>query len=246
MLIIALSGWAKSGKDTAAKILISDYGFSRVAFADPLKNTVAQQFDLERQSLDDQALKEAPLLDMMVEPRDPFTRMIAEFMHKEFRTKTGKQCDSFYYHYNSEDIADASFLGVMSGPDETGELVQWMEPLYWTRRALMMVEGSSKRSTNPNYWVDRAIKTARSQNKELVVISDLRYKNEIYAMKMALGNDDELVTVRINRFENSPSSDPSERDLDDAEFDLYIENRGSIDEFYKNVNEFAKKVSSRK
>src|SRR5271165_2947097 len=115
MKVVAISGWAKSGKDTAAKILISDYGFNRVAFADPLKNTVAEQYGFERQSLDDQSLKEAPVLTMQVEPRDPYTRMIAEFMHKEFRTKFGKQCESFYYNYNGPDIADASFLGVMRG-----------------------------------------------------------------------------------------------------------------------------------
>jgi hypothetical protein len=240
MKLLAISGWSKSGKDTAAKILIDNYGFKRIAFAEPLKNTVAEQFDFERLSLDNQALKEAPLLNMRVEPKDPFTRMIAEFMYKEFRTKFGKQADSFYYNHHGEDISDASFLGIVSGmPDESGEVGQWTEPLYWTRRALMILEGSSKRSTTPNYWVERAIKTAREQGMELVVISDLRYRNEIYALKSALSANDELTTIRVDRFDTSPSQDPSERDLDDAKFDIVLSNRGTVEEFDKKVRNLA-------
>jgi hypothetical protein len=234
--IVAISGWAKSGKDTAAKILISDYGFNRVAFADPLKNTVADQFNFERNSLDTQALKEAPILTMRVEPKDPFTRMLSEFMIKEFRTLGGKQCHEFVYT-KFEGDKEPQFVGICGDGEN-----MWPEPVFWTRRSLMMLEGSSKRATNPNYWVEKAIKTARAQNKEYIVISDLRYRNEIYAVKMALGGADSLTTVRINRFDDSPSGDPSERDLDQAEFDVVIENRGSIDDFYGDVNELAKSL----
>lgn len=37
MEIIALSGYARSGKDEAAKVLVEEYGFTRVAFADKLR-----------------------------------------------------------------------------------------------------------------------------------------------------------------------------------------------------------------
>jgi hypothetical protein len=38
-----LSGWAGSGKDTAASILVEQYGFQRVAFADALKIDATQR-----------------------------------------------------------------------------------------------------------------------------------------------------------------------------------------------------------
>lgn len=37
MEIIGLAGYARSGKDEAAKILVEEYGFTRVAFADKLR-----------------------------------------------------------------------------------------------------------------------------------------------------------------------------------------------------------------
>lgn len=36
-MIIGLSGYARSGKDTVAEILINEYAFERIAFADPIR-----------------------------------------------------------------------------------------------------------------------------------------------------------------------------------------------------------------
>lgn len=40
MEIIGLSGYARSGKDEAAKVLVQDYGFIQVAFADKLRDVL--------------------------------------------------------------------------------------------------------------------------------------------------------------------------------------------------------------
>lgn len=37
---IGLSGWARSGKDTIADYLVEQHGFTRVAFADPMRNAL--------------------------------------------------------------------------------------------------------------------------------------------------------------------------------------------------------------
>jgi hypothetical protein len=63
----------------------------------------------------------------------------------------------------------------------------------------------------------------------LYVISDARYKNEINSLKATGAN---VITLRINRFDTSPSNDPSERDLDNFEFDSVISNRGTLDDLY--------------
>jgi|SRR3954469_1422380 len=36
-MLIAFSGYKTSGKDTAAKVLIDEYGFTKIAFADPVR-----------------------------------------------------------------------------------------------------------------------------------------------------------------------------------------------------------------
>jgi hypothetical protein len=40
MIVVGLSGYARSGKDTVADILVRDYGFTKMAFADPIKTMV--------------------------------------------------------------------------------------------------------------------------------------------------------------------------------------------------------------
>lgn len=65
MTLIALTGKAGSGKDTAAKLLAKGpkgyhrLGYHRLALADPLKDAAAAIFGLSRESMDDPALKEA-------------------------------------------------------------------------------------------------------------------------------------------------------------------------------------------
>ena len=36
-MIIGLTGYAQSGKDTVAQVLVDNYGFNRVSFADPIR-----------------------------------------------------------------------------------------------------------------------------------------------------------------------------------------------------------------
>jgi len=41
-MIIGLSGYARSGKDEVAKVLVEEFGFTRVAFADPIRNMLLE------------------------------------------------------------------------------------------------------------------------------------------------------------------------------------------------------------
>lgn len=60
-VIVMLSGWAGSGKDAAASILVKQHGFERVAFADALKIDAAQRSGLPLHTFHS-AEKDEPLL----------------------------------------------------------------------------------------------------------------------------------------------------------------------------------------
>ena len=51
-MLIGLHGKKLSGKDTVGNYLVNKYGFERIAFADPLKQAVANLFDLELERVD--------------------------------------------------------------------------------------------------------------------------------------------------------------------------------------------------
>ena len=233
MKLIAISGWKRSGKDTAGELLINSYGFSRINFAGPLKDKVAKDFNMTREEQDDQSLKEQPLMDYPVIPRDKFALNLVKFMYKEFRDAKGRIPLDLHVD------ASGAVMGVMEYPGifaKSEELAQ----LYWTRRAMQILEGSGKRTVDSNYWVKQAIATidslAASHKKTMgdfgndkFVITDLRYRSEVEPLRAAFGKD--LITVRVNRFDSTESTDPSERDLDNYKFDVVIDNKGTLEEF---------------
>jgi hypothetical protein len=238
MKVLAISGYKRSGKDTAAAYLVEN-GYLRVSFADVLKDMVASEYGIPRNHCDDPEHKEAPILTLPVIPKDDFTLKVANMLFEEFRTENGSRAIEPYID------PSGAFLGVM-GRD--------VAQLYWTPRALCILKGSINRAVDSGYWVNRTIDQINLLNKtqfkiddnqdtnytissngskleeSKFVISDLRYRSEVEQLKQAFGKN--LVTVRINRFEHPSSNDPSERDLDNHKFDITIENTGTLDDLY--------------
>lgn len=211
MKVIAIGGWKENGKDTVANYLIKNHAATRISFADPLKDMVAKQYDIPRESLDDPKLKEAPLLYLPVNPQDGFSKNLCNFMRGEFRDQNGKR----YGEGSPESV------------------------MYWTPRALAIMKGSSNRAVRSDFWVHNAVQQAMGIGG-LIAISDLRFKTEMVQLKEAFGED--LVTIRVRRYETSTSTDPSERDLDDAEFDFYIDNTGTLNYTYGQIEAILERI----
>lgn len=228
MPVIAFSGFKQSGKDSCSNYLCEKYGFKRVSFADPLKDAVSRDFGVLRGWLDDPAKKESPLLTNPAPAADGFTKMVSGFMVREFRTKGGF-------------IADPAYTRVNDGILQT--FTNEWENLYHTPRSLAILVGSSMRAGDSAFWVKKAILDIRShtewENHGNFVISDLRYQSEVKQLKDAFGEN--LVTIRINRFDTSPSTDPSELDLIDHVHDFSISNKGTIQELHGKVDELLNK-----
>lgn len=51
-MIVGISGYKGSGKDTAGDVLINKFGFKKESFAGPIKDIVAQQFNIDREMLE--------------------------------------------------------------------------------------------------------------------------------------------------------------------------------------------------
>lgn len=183
-VILALSAYKFSGKDTVADYLCAQYGFKRISFAAKLKDMVASQYNVPREFLDSPTHKEMPLLNLPVIPSDASTQRLQSMLATE----------------------------LASG--------------YWTPRALCILEGSVKRAVYSNYWVRECIQEMTTNSTDNYVITDMRYKTEADVIKLMFPQSK---IVRIDRFDSSPTTDPSERDMDDYKFDYAIENRGSID-----------------
>lgn len=223
MKVLMISGWKGSGKDTVAEFLIKEHGFKRVAFADPLKDMVAEEYGIPREWCDDRQHKEAPLLRYRVSPKDSFSRTVAETMALEFRTEDGKAPQGFTYE-------NGEFYGVCK--DEDGIFRD--KPVFWTPRALCILKGSTNRSVTSSYWIKRAVEGMLKDDGGLYVISDARYRSEISQVSELVGKE-KVTSLRVNRFDSAESVDSSERDLDNYEFDVVVENRSTKEELFRKV-----------
>lgn len=198
-LVLALSAWKTSGKDTVADYLASEYDFKKISFAAKLKDMVANQYSVPREFLDSPTHKEMPLLNFPVIPSDKSTAHLQEMLRTELQ----------------------------SG--------------YWTPRALCILEGSVKRAVHSNYWVRAAISEIAQSSGGNFVITDMRYKTEADTIRMLYP---ETTIVRIDRYDSSPTQDPSERDMDDYPFDYIIQNRTSKEDLHAVCDALILRLSS--
>lgn len=226
--VVALSGWKRSGKDSAVEYLVENHGFKRQGFADALKDSVSKEFQISRNDLDNPATKERPLLDFPVEPKDEFTTMLHRFMVREFRTNGGY-------------APDTGYVKIENGKMQTWLFDKW-EQLYQTPRSLAILKGSVNRSVQSDYWVTKVVENIYNNPFANFAISDLRYRSEVEQLRKSFG--DSLTTIRIERFDTNPSTDPSENDLDDTKFDYVVKNKGTKEELFAQLKEIATKLQT--
>jgi len=63
--ILGIDGYKGAGKDTAAKVLLK-YGFVQVSFADALRDSVSECFEIPLNSFIDRDLKDSPMLNPLI------------------------------------------------------------------------------------------------------------------------------------------------------------------------------------
>ena len=116
---------------------------------------------------------------------------------------------------------------------------QMVNELGMTNGTLQQILGTILREKlHPNIWIFPVLNFIRNNRDTVCVISDCRFKNEADSIKKNGG-----VIIRLNRKNrNIGKRDPnhiSETDLDDYEnFDLIIDNDGSIDEMIEKAFAF--------
>jgi hypothetical protein len=100
-------------------------------------------------------------------------------------------------------------------------------------RNIIIQEAENAKLKDPNVWVKKILDKINKNKIGNVVIPDFRFPNEFEYIKNNL--ECNLVTVRINRHIVSPVVSKTEYLLDDFDFDHYIENTSSIENFYKQI-----------
>lgn len=205
MKLIGVCGMAGSGKDTFADFLVRDHGWVKIALADPLKRFCQEVFDFSDEQLWGPSEKR----------NAPDRRYVISKGYEE----------------------------VVKRFEATGDLeraASYAEQAYLTPRyALQQLGTEWGRRCYPDVWVKLALRNARDLlrpvddsglngfgNIQGVVISDVRFKNEVAAIQDAGGT-----VVRLLRGAPLPGeagrhqSETEVQEIPDSLFDHVIDNR---------------------
>jgi hypothetical protein len=182
-MLIGIAGKKRSGKDTAARALVAQLGFRQIAFADPLKALAASFLGWPVEAVRDDAFKEAQCL------RDMTGRELLQGLGTAVRETFG--ADFWVERAMSAACDGGPFHPFVSTKTRPGYCCQY--------------------DYNAASEADRCYRT-REQHRD-VVISDVRYESEMYAIKMAGG-----AVIRLNRTDGAEAGDshPSEIELPES------------------------------
>jgi hypothetical protein len=114
---------------------------------------------------------------------------------------------------------------------------------YMTSRELLQYFGTDvMRQMSENVWVDHALKSIVGEQSELAIIADVRFPNEVDAIKAAGGK-----VIRLTReYEKDQHESESALDKDNYDwdnFDFIIDNsRGGTPEFCEDISKLFNKM----
>ena len=182
--VIAVHGFARSGKDTIAGFL-KEAGYERLAFADALRDVIYRL---------------NPQIEVGFQTTDRYGNP-----------------SEIIEHFRLQQIIDT----------DGWEMAKSAIPEI---RRLMQVMGTEagRNILGTDIWVDVVMRQIKENPDKKYVITDLRFHNELAALDQ-YGPD--VLFVKVKRPGVGPINDhPSDAGLADTEFDVILENDGSLEE----------------
>lgn len=105
-------------------------------------------------------------------------------------------------------------------PDMTDPLCQTK---FGKQRALLQFWGQHRREQNSFYWVVNAQERAAQSEAEILIIPDMRYRNEAYWVKAEGGFTLKISRLGFQVLTGAAADHISEHDLDEYKFDYEID-----------------------
>ncbi len=220
MKVIGLTGFAKSGKSTAAEILKS-LGGQEVAFAKHLKDVCSVVFNIPRDHFDNQAYKEVLFTD-----------------DGDIRPITMDEIDV---------ISILDYFEVDKRFYPSALLAHTNVKMSSPRHVAQYVGTEVLRTIDSDIHINMAFKLAASSSAPFLICSDMRFDNEMEAVQVAKGLSIGISRKKATP-ENIQNLHASEKEIPALilKSDLHIQNESTIEEFQNAVRNAALKFLEQK
>ena len=164
-----------------------------------------------------------------------------DISYEDFANKRYKNFADIQIVHFADSLKETAQVLFRIGEWETNTQEGKKTTINWigkTVRELLQGIGQGLRDAiDPNLWVK--ILFANTEGWSNYIIADVRYPNEVYAIKKRNG-----VLIRIDRKGAGAGNHSSETALDNyKEWDVHIENNGSIEDLFEAMKIFIKNYS---
>ena len=161
-----------------------------------------------------------------------------DISYEDFANKRYKNFTDIQIVHFADSLKETAQVLFRIGEWETNTQEGKKTTINWigkTVRELLQGIGQGLRDAiDPNLWVK--ILFANTEGWSNYIIADVRYPNEVYAIKKRNG-----ILIRIDRKDAGAGNHSSETALDNyKEWDVHIENNGSIEDLFKAMKIFIK------
>ena len=161
-----------------------------------------------------------------------------DISYEDFANKRYKNFADIQIVHFADSLKETAQVLFRIGEWETNTQEGKKTTINWigkTVRELLQGIGQGLRDAiDPNLWVK--ILFANTEGWSNYIIADVRYPNEIYAIKKRNG-----ILIRIDRKGAGAGNHSSETALDNyKEWDVHIENNGSIEDLFETMKIFIK------
>jgi len=208
-MLLALSGKMRSGKDTAADVLVDKYGFTKVSFAAPLKEICAAAFDININYFYNDELKDANFKEPLKGTALNGVKLVVQVRERGVEV--------------SDDIA-TKVIDVI------------IDKKFLTPRSLLQYIGTDvgRKIIKDSIWID-INKHLVSKVEGSVVVPDCRFANEVESVREQGGTVGIVLrpNLEITSLANLHDSETSITDTDD--FDIVLINDGTLGSFTEQV-----------
>ena len=233
MELIGLAGEKYSGKNTAAQVLIENYGFKEYSVARPLKELVSKVFDIPYENLDDAKLKEVPFETPLVITQDDVYEIVRQCSALIGFESFRKSEESVIKNMSKKVIKKVSINPVAPQQQGQPQGPVFRVPEYKTfetpRKVLQFVGTDLVRDCiSPYFWCK--VLDFLIVNEKSVVLTDVRFFEEREYVKLKAGT---LVKIEriIEGTEKSKDGHASENSMGTLdEYHYLILNDGSPDD----------------
>jgi hypothetical protein len=208
--IVAFTGYAQSGKDTAARYLRLHHGYTRVAFADALRRICAESFGWPLEWFEGDDLKEQPL------PAGAWPLPWSEVILASGRLALAVK--------DRMDVREV-------GPRARDVILQHNYRAVTPREVLQFVGTDILRHLRPTIWLE--LWQEEAERHERVVVTDCRFTNEAALVRALSG-----IVIRVRRQSGgarSGAGHASESEIDLIAPDHEINNEGTEEELWSQV-----------